>query len=306
MKLTDRFDKGEYVITSEVGPAKGCLRRDEAEAPPDLVREALEIQDYVHAINVTDNQSAVMRAGSLAAAVLLSRHGIDPVYQVTCRDRNRIALQSDLLSACSLGIDNVLCITGDYTSLGDHRSAKSVFDIDSVHLLKVARGLNEGRDMEDHALTRATALALGAVVNPNFEPLDLQLMKMEKKIEAGARFFQTQAVYDPRIYERFARKVEGFGVPVQLGVVTVKSARMGRFMNDNVSGITVPDWIINEMGSVDKAGRKARAIEITERLIREMGPMAQGIHFMPLGWSDVVAKVVTAFGGRDRMTALAN
>ncbi len=293
MKLTERFEKGEFVITSEVGPVKGCLRDGDGAGTPECLREAETVRDHVHAVNVTDNQSAVMRLGSLAASVKLKEKGFEPIFQLTCRDRNRIALQSDLLSACSLGIDNVLCLTGDYTSLGDHKAAKSVFDIDSVQLLNVAKGLNEGRDMMDNPLKRPTNLALGAVVNPNCEPLDLQLMKMEKKIEAGARFFQTQAVYDPKVYERMAKRTETFGIPIQYGVVVVKSAKMARFMNENVSGVTVPQWIIDEMERASTAGeRKKKATEITKRLVREIAPMAQGIHFMPLGWSDIVPEVV--------------
>ncbi len=152
--------------------------------------------------------------------------------------------------------------------------------------------MNDGYDMMGNELTSPTDLCLGAVVNPNFEPLDLQLMKMEKKIEAGAEFFQTQAVYDPKRFETFVRKTDGFGVPIQYGIVIVKSPQMGKFMNANVSGITVPDWIIEEMATVSKPDRREKAIEITTRLVREIGPMVQGVHFMPLGWSDVVMRVI--------------
>jgi len=293
MKLSKYYNRGEFVITSEVGPVKGCVRPSDGHTPACLA-EATLLQNRVHAINVTDNQSAVMRLGSLAASVALKREGLEPIYQLTCRDRNRIALQSSLLNTYSFGIDNVLCLTGDHTSLGDHKSAKAVFDIDSVQLLKIARGMNAGHDMMGNALTQPTDLCLGAVVNPNFDPLDLQLMKMEKKIEAGAEFFQTQAVYDPKRFETFVRKTEGFGVPIQYGIVIVKSPQMGKFMNANVSGITVPDWIIDEMGSVAKADRRQKAAEITTRLVKEIAPMVQGVHFMPLGWSDVVVEVVAA------------
>ncbi len=145
-----------------------------------------------------------------------------------------------------------------------------------------------------NGLTRPANLCLGAVVNPNFEPLDLQLLKMEKKIEAGAGFFQTQAVYDPKLFEIFVRKTEGFGVPIQYGIVIVKYPQMGKFMNENVSGIRVPDWIMAEMSSVNKQVRREKAAEITLRLVKEIGPMVQGVHFMPLGWSDVVVQVVDA------------
>jgi 5,10-methylenetetrahydrofolate reductase len=256
------------------------------------VEEAKQLTDFVHGVNVTDNQSAVMRLGSLAASVLLKKNGIEPIYQLTCRDRNRIALQSDLLNACSLNIDNALCLTGDHTILGDHISAKSVFDIDSVHLLNIARTLNEGRDMIGNKLTQPTDLCLGAVVNPNFEPLNLQIMKMEKKIDAGAEFFQTQAVYDPRLFEKFIHKVEGLGVPIQYGIVILKSPAMAKYMNEKVSGITVPQDLIDEISSVPREKRKEKAIEITARLLDEIAPMVQGVHFMPLGWSDIVPEII--------------
>lgn len=296
MKLTELFNKKEYVITSEVGPVKGCCRPG-TDGVPAFITEAESIRDYVHAVNITDNQSAVMRLGSLAAGVLLKRSGMEPIYQLTCRDRNRLALQSDLLSACSLGIDNVLCLSGDHLRLGDHPQGKSVFDIDSVQLLRIARGLNQGHDMMGHDLSHPTDLALGAVVNPNFQPLDLQLLKMEKKIAEGAQFFQTQAVYDPELFESFIRKVEGFNVPIQYGLVVLKSPKMARFMNEHISGITVPLSIIDEMAGVPPEGYRDKAVEITARLVKEIGPMTQGIHFMPLGWSDIIPQVMKKLSG---------
>jgi len=290
MKLSDRFKKGEFVITSEVAPMKGCARND---AIPGFLVEARKVAPQVHAVNVTDNQSALMRLGSLAASVYLQRDGIEPIYQITCRDRNRIALQSDLLSACSLGIENVLCLTGDHIKLGDHRQAKTVFDIDSVQLLTIASGLNKGYDMVGNRLSAPTDLCLGAVANPNFEPLDLQLIKMEKKAKAGAEFFQTQAVYDPKIFELFAKQTEGFRVPIQYGIVIIKSPEMAKYMNDHVSGITVPDSLIREIGSVPKEERKEKAIEMTTRLVNQIAPMAQGVHFMPLGWSDIIPEIIS-------------
>jgi len=288
MKLTELFQRKEFVITSEVGPVKGCCRNGQ----PEFVQEAKSLKDYVHAVNVTDNQSAKMRLGSLAASVLLKNQGLEPVFQLTCRDRNRIALQSDLLSACTLGIDNVLCLTGDHLRQGDHPTAKGVFDIDSVQLLSIARSLNQGNDLMGNDLTQATDLALGAVVNPNFQPLDLQLLKMEKKLASGAQFFQTQAVYDVRLFETFARKTEDFGVPIQYGVVIIKSPQMGRFINENITGITVPQWLIDEMAAAPPEQYKDKAVEITTRLLRQIGPMVQGVHFMPLGWSDVIPRVM--------------
>ncbi len=293
MKLIERFRNNQFVITSEVGPMKGCVRNG---TPPAFLEEARAVGKYVHAVNVTDNQSAVMKLGSLAASVLLQKEGIEAIFQMTCRDRNRIALQSDLLSACSLGIENVLCLTGDHIKLGDHRSAKAVFDIDSVQLLTIAKGLNKGYDMVGNALSEPTNLALGAVVNPGFEPLDLQLIKMEKKVKAGAEFFQTQAVYDPRQFETFVKEAERFGAPIQYGIVIIKSPEMAKFMNENVSGVNVPQALIDEIGSVPKEKRKEKAVEMTARLVNEIAPMVQGVHFMPLGWFDIVPDVIERVG----------
>jgi 5,10-methylenetetrahydrofolate reductase len=291
MKLTELFSRGEFVVTSEVTPLKGCCR---VGGPlPDFVSEALALKDYVHAVNVADNQSARMRLGALAGSVLLKQHGVEPIYQLTCRDRNRLALQSDLLSACTLGLDNVLCLTGDHLKLGDHPTAKAVFDLDSVQLLRLAKGLNQGVDMTGAALSCPTDMALGAAANPNFQPLDLQLIKMEKKIAEGAQFFQTQPVYDPRLAETFVRRAGGFGAPIMLGVLFIKSPQMGRFVNENISGISVPQTWIDEMAKVPEAQYKQKAVELTVRLLKEVKPMVQGFHFMPLGWSDLVPQVLS-------------
>jgi len=295
MKITERFDKGEYVFTSEVGPVKGAVPRGNDVMPPCVV-EAESLKGRVHAINVTDNQSAVMKLGSMAACLKLKASGNEPIYQLTCRDRNRIALQSDILTAYSLGVDNMLLLTGDHANLGDHSDAKNVFDLDSVQLIKVAAGLKNGHDMIGNEITNPPDMAIGAVVNPNFEPLDLQLMKMGKKIDAGAEFFQTQAVYDIGLFERFIRRTEGLGIPIQAGVVFLKSPGMGKYMNGHVSGITVPQEWIDEIGSVDIQDRKEKSADMMIRFIRETRPMCQGIHFMPLGWSDVVVRVVDAIG----------
>jgi len=293
MKLTELFQQKTFVITGEVGPVKGCSRLNGG-PPPDYIQEALNIKDHVHAVNITDNQGAAMRLGALAASVLTKQFGLEPIFQITCRDRNRLAIQSDLLAACTLGIDNVLCLTGDHIKIGDHKSAKPVFDIDSVQMLKIAAGLNAGHDMMGNKLSQATNLALGAAANPNFEPLDLQIMKMEKKVAAGCKFFQTQPVYEPKKFEVFMKKVEKLGVPVMFGMVVIKSPSMAKFINDNVTGITVPEAWIQEMASVPKADYKKKATAMTIDLLKEIAPMCQGIHFMPFGWSDIIPEVLAA------------
>ena len=295
MKLTDLFAKNEFVVSGEVGPIKGAVPRNKTQVPT-CAQEAEHLLGQVHAVNVTDNQSAVMRLGSLAACVHLKNRGHEPIFQLTCRDRNRIALQSDILTAYSLGIDNMLLLTGDHIKLGDHKAAKPVFDLDSVQLIKVAADLRNGQDMLGNELAYKPDMAIGAVVNPNFEPLELQLLKMRKKIDAGAEFFQTQAVYDVAVYERFAEQAANLGRPVQVGLVVLKSPQMGKFMNKNVSGIQVPQSWIDEIGSVGKADRKKKAAEMTARFIEKVRPMAQGVHIMPLGWTDIVPDILKQAG----------
>jgi methylenetetrahydrofolate reductase (NADPH) len=284
-RLKQALGSGQFVVTGEIGPPKGV---DLAKC----LRDAEMMKGYVTAINVTDLQSAVLRIGSIAVSAKLLEHGVEPVYQLTCRDRNRLALQSDLLSAWALGIENVLCLTGDHPILGDHTEAKPVYDLDSVQLLKAASTLNQGQDIAGHALESMPAYFLGAVVTPCAEPLEPQIIKMRKKIAAGASFFQTQAVYEPDKFESFMNQIQKFKVPVMAGVVILKSAAMAEFMNANVAGIKVPESIVRELGETKKEDRKKKATEITARIIRQIRPLCQGVHIMPLGWDDLVPQVI--------------
>jgi 5,10-methylenetetrahydrofolate reductase len=278
-----------FVVTGEIGPPKG-VNLDQCLASAEMMR------DHVTAINVTDLQSAVVRVGSLAVSARLIGRGLEPVYQLTCRDRNRLALQSDLLSAGALGVENVLCLTGDHPVLGDHAEAKPVYDLDSVQLLRAASTLNEGHDMAGHELESVPDFFLGAVLAPGAEPMQPQITKMKKKIDAGASFFQTQAVYDVEKFERFAYQTQGLDVPVIAGIVVLKSAAMARFMNANVAGITVPESIIQEMETTAKEDRRKKAVEVSSRLIQQVRPYCQGVHIMPLGWDELVPQIVEAAG----------
>jgi methylenetetrahydrofolate reductase (NADPH) len=284
-RLKQALEAGRFVVTGEIGPSKGVDLKN-------CLHDAEMLREYVTAVNVTDLQSAVLRIGSLAVSARLVERGIEPVYQLTCRDRNRLALQSDLLSAWALGIENALCLTGDHPILGDHTEAKPVYDLDSVQLLKAASRLNQGYDLADQELESAPGLFLGAVVTPAAEPLEPQIIKMKKKIEAGAVFFQTQAVYEPEKFERFMDRVSGFNVPVIAGIVLLKSAAMARFMNKNVAGISVPEGIIQEMEETAKEDRRKKAVEISARIIRQIKPLCQGVHMMPLGWDDLVPELI--------------
>jgi 5,10-methylenetetrahydrofolate reductase len=286
MTFQEKIQTGKFLVTSEIGPPKGI----ETKA---LLEDAELIRGRVDGINVTDLQSSVMRLGSLAVCSLLKQKGFEPIFQMTCRDRNRLALQSDLLSAAALGIENVLILTGDHTTLGDHPDAKPVFDLDSVQLLQVAKRLQEGLDMKGNKLDGAfPKFYLGAVVNPGADPLEPQIIKMEKKIEAGAEFFQTQAVYDIKTFENFLSKIKHLKTTILGGIVLLKSAGMARYMNKNVAGVSVPDNLIKEME--ETKDKQAKSVEIASRLIKELRPMCQGIHIMPIGWDKVVPKVLDA------------
>lgn len=284
-KLRQILERGQFVVTGEIGPPKG-VELDKS------LHDAEMLRNHVTAINITDLQSAVMRIGSLAVSARLVERGLEPIYQLTCRDRNRLALQSDLLSAWALEIENVLCLTGDHPILGDHTEAKPVYDLDSVQLLKAASSLNQGYDMAGHELEGVPSFFLGAVVTPAADPIEPQIIKMKKKIDAGARFFQTQAVYEPQKFEGFMSKVQGFKVPVIAGIVLLKSAGMAKFMNSNVAGISVPEAIIREMEETDKEDRKKKAVEIAARIIRQVKPFCQGVHVMPLGWDELVPEII--------------
>jgi methylenetetrahydrofolate reductase (NADPH) len=290
MSLKPLFEAGKFVVTAEVGPLKGTDVSEIGEVA-ELLRGRLD------ATNVTDQQSSVMRLGSLAVCHLLKKKGLDPIFQVTCRDRNRLALQSDLLSASVLGIENVLAITGDLPALGDHPQAKPVYDLDSVQLLEVIKGLNEGHDMMGNELKGKTNFFAGAVVNPGASTraaFELQLIKMEKKIKAGAKFFQTQAIYEPEVFAKFMKRVAGFKVPILAGIIPLKSVGMARFMNKNVAGVFVPEGLIEKMAAAkDKA---QMGIEIAAGLARELKGMCQGVHIMAIGWEKKVPLILDAAG----------
>ncbi len=290
MSLQPLFEAGKFVVTAEVGPLKGTDTTEIGE-----VAELL--RGRVDATNVTDQQSSVMRLGSLAVCHLLKKKGLDPVFQLTCRDRNRLALQSDLLSAWVLGIENVLAITGDLPVLGDHPQAKPVYDLDSVQLLWVIKRLNEGFDMAGNELKGKPNFFPGAVVNPGADTqaaLELQLIGMEKKIEAGARFFQTQAIYEPDAFAKFMKRAERFKVPVLAGIIPLKSAGMARFMNKNVAGVFVPEALIEKMTAAED--KTQMGIGIAADLIKELRGICQGVHVMAVGWEKKVPAVLDAAG----------
>lgn len=287
MSLCEKIKSGKFILTSEIGPPKGTDIEE-------VLKDAELIKERVDAINVTDLQSSVMRVGSLAICRLLIERGIEPVFQITCRDRNRLALQSDLLSASVLGIKNVLVLTGDHPALGDHPEARPVFDMDSVQLLEAVKTLQSGKDMAGKELKGTPEFCVGAVVNPGADPLEPEIIKMEKKIASGAQFFQTQAIYDVGLFKKFLEAAKNLKTTIIAGIVLLKSAGMAKYMNKNVSGVFVPDHLIEEMQNTQD--KSAASIEIAARLIEELKPLCQGIHIMPIGWDKKVPLVIDAAG----------
>ena len=287
MTICDKIRQGRFVVTSEIGPPKGTEITS-------MLADADLFKGRIDGLNITDQQSAMMRLGPLAASKLLKDRGHEVIYQITCRDRNRIALQSDLLSAAAFGIENVVALTGDYTSFGDHPEAKPVFDLDSVELLEAIKKLGQGTDMMGNPLKGSPRFCVGAVVNPGADPLEPEIIKMEKKIEAGAQFFQTQAIYDIELFKKFLDGIKHLNAAILGGVMLLKSAKMARYMNENVAGIFVPESFIREMEEAPDKGQKS--VEIAVRLIKALRPLCQGIHLMPIGWDRLVPKVLDAAG----------
>ena len=285
--FAEALKSGRFVVTAELNPPKGTNL-----AP--LLEKAEMLRKIVDAFNLTDSHASRMTMAPLAAAHLLIDRGIEPILQVTCRDRNRIALQSDLLSAYALGISNVLCMTGDHPSASDHPDAKPVFDLEAIALLRALSSLQSGEDIGGSRLRGDPSFCLGAVVNPGAPDLNKELRRMEEKIEAGATFFQTQAVYDPGAFERFMNTVHKYNVPVLAGFIMLKSAEMARNFNANLPGFFVPEEIIQEMDEAEDRGEKS--VEIMSSIIRDTKPMCQGVHIIAAGWESRIPQVLQGAG----------
>jgi 5,10-methylenetetrahydrofolate reductase len=290
-KFKEALESGEFTITAECGPPKGTDIEE-------MLHHAKGLLGKVHALNVTDNQSAVVRIGSLPVSRLLSEMGHDPIYQLTCRDRNRLAIQSDLMGAHILGIKNVLCMTGDHVAVGDHKTAKAVYDLESVQLLQCVDSLNHGKDMAGNDMKGATDLYQGAVVTPEANPLEPQMAKFEKKIKAGAKFFQTQAIYDMDNFRRFMDRARKHNIKVLAGILLLKNAGMANFLNKFVPGITVPQELIDKLKAAGKEGALDAGMDIAAeqvRIIKEQG-LADGAHVMAIGLEDKVPEILKRAG----------
>ncbi|MEW6671589.1 MAG: methylenetetrahydrofolate reductase [Thermodesulfobacteriota bacterium] len=293
--MTSRFkqalDSGRFVVTSEIAPPKGTNL--------EKMKHHIELlKDKVDAMNVTDHQSSIMRYPSLGGCLLVKEMGGEVILQMTCRDRNRLALQADLLFAASRGIQNVLCLTGDSIILGDHKQAKSVFDLDSNQLLETVRQLEKGKDLGGNDLDGGVSFCAGAIVTPEADPIEPQLVKFEKKIEAGAEFIQTQAVYDLDKFKEFMVYARRFHIKILAGIILLTSAPMARFMNKNIAGVSVPQELIDEMAGAPKGQALKKGIEIAGRMIQRIQAekMCDGVHIMAIGKEEVVPDIMMAAG----------
>ncbi len=282
-KLQSALEAGDFTITAEICPPKGTDTKK-------FIEKSALLKDKIIAANVTDNQRAVMRLSSLACSKILLDMGIEPVFQMTCRDRNRLALQSDIMGAHVLGIKNILALTGDDVSFGDHKNAKAVFDLDSVQLVESISKLNNGFNINDKELRGPTDLYIGAVVAPEANPIEPEMIKFRKKTAVGAKFYQTQAIYDMERFRRFFDEVEPTGVKILGGILLLKSARMANFLNKNVPGVTVPEALIHELEASDDELKKG--IEIASRQVRELKGYCHGAHIMAIGQEESVPDII--------------
>ncbi len=280
------LDQGQFAVTVEYNPPKGTNISG-------LLSNAKNLVGRVHGVNVTDNTAAVMRASSISVCRLLYEMGHDPVVQFTCRDRNRLGIQSDLLGAHLLGIRNVLCLTGDYPTVGDHKEAKPVYDLDSVQIMQLIQGLNNGRDLAGNKLDGATEFRIGGAATPEADPLGPMLAKFETKVKAGAEFFQTQAVYQPEQFVSFIEAVRKFKVKVLAGILLLRSAKMAEFLNANIPGIAVPDGMIAELRAAGDTHALDAGVEIAVRTIKAIRAHCDGVHIMAIRAVERLPEILT-------------
>jgi methylenetetrahydrofolate reductase (NADPH) len=287
---------GHFAVTAECGPPKG--------ADPEAIRKKGKIlKGFVDSVNVTDNQTGVVRLSSLAACTILLRDGFDPVLQMVTRDRNRIALQSDILGASALGIRTILCLSGDHQSFGNQPQAKGVFDIDSMQLIQLVRQMrDEGVILGGERLTEPPHLFVGAVANPFADPLSYRVLRLEKKVAAGAEFIQTQCIYDLARFKSWMEQVRDRGIHERVyilgGVTPLKSSRMAEYMSKQVAGMDVPDEVLKRMKSVLTDKQREEGITIAVETIQALKEMqgVRGVHIMAIEWEDVVPQIVERAG----------
>ncbi|MDI6732897.1 MAG: methylenetetrahydrofolate reductase [Planctomycetota bacterium] len=298
MKTDSNLEKvlasGEFAVTAELGPPRGA-------DPEDIHKKAKLLGDCADAINITDNQTAIVRMSSIAAGILLKQRGLDPVIQIVTRDRNRIAIQSDVLGAAAHGINNVLCLSGDHQKFGDHPTSKNVFDIDSIQLIQMLKKMrDEKKFMSGADIDVAPRLFIGAAENPFADPFEFRVIRLSKKISAGTDFIQTQAVFDVEKFEEWMKLVRKKELHkkthILAGVIPIKSAKMAKYMKENVAGLRIPDEIVSRMEKAKDVKEEGIKIctETIERVRKIEG--VQGIHIMAVAWESIVPKIVERVG----------
>lgn len=288
------LESGQFAVTAELGPPKGTNRQV-------IEKKAEALKGYCDAFNVTDNQTAIVRMSSLACCILVKQMGLDPVLQITCRDRNRLAIQSDVLGAIAFGIKNILCISGDHQKFGNHPTAKNVFDIDSIQLIQTLKKMREEKKfLSDDTFSGEAPIFIGAAANPFADPFEFRVVRLAKKVKAGADFIQTQGVFNVPKFKKFMEMVCDQGLDKQVhilaGLIPMKSAGMARYMRDSVAGLEVPDELVTRMKEAKDAKEEGLkiALETIEQL-REI-PGVHGIHIMAVGWEEIVPAIVEKAG----------
>lgn len=293
-KLEKLLSQGKFVVTGELGPPKHA-------SADKIIAHARILQEYIDAVNLTDNQTAIVRLSSIAAAVHVLKAGVEPIMQMTCRDRNRIALQSDLLGAYSLEIRNVLCLSGDHQTFGNHPSAKNVYDLDSLQTVKMVKDMRDKRKfLCGETMEKEPRFYIGAVANPFADPFEFRVIRLEKKINAGADFIQTQAIFDMDRFNKWMDMVRERGLHqrahIIAGLMPLKSSRVGRYINNHVPGIIVPEPLINRIEKAENA--QAEGIKIIVEQIKYLRQVEgiKGVHIMAVNWEEVVPEIVKKAG----------
>jgi len=295
-RLEMLLEKGQFVVTSECGPPRG--------SDPEIIKKKAELlKDVVDAINVTDNQTSVVRMSSMASCALLKQMGLEPILQMVCRDRNRIALQSDILGAAALGINNVLCLSGDHQCFGDNPQAKNVYDLDSIQLIQTFKQMrDEGTFLGGDPIKGQPQIFIGAAANPFADPFEFRVVRLAKKAAAGVDFVQTQCIYNMDKFEKWMEMVRDRGldekVHILAGVTPFKSVGMANYMKNKVPGMDVPDELIDRLKAVPKENRQEEGIKICVESIQRLREMkgVHGVHIMAIEWEEKVREIVEGAG----------
>ena len=284
-KLSTNLKSGKFTVTCELNPPKGTDLEK-------LFKKADMLKDRVVAINITDSAGSNMTMAPIAESQFLKHRGIEPILQITGRDRNRIAIQADLIAASALGITNILTMSGDPPQHGDHPEAKPVFDLNSTQVLDAMKSMQTGKDLGKNALEGNPEFFRGAVVNPGAKDLETEFVKMEEKVSSGAQFFQTQAIFEPDALEKFMITAKKFDVPILAGIIVLKSTKMANYLNSYLPGISIPENIIKSLDLSDRDAIKKESISITANIIKEIQDMCDGIHVMAIGWENTIPNIL--------------